>query len=376
MAGMPNPIETAADIGGAGQYFGQVETWLNDPDPVRRRNNRTGARGRVANNFAGVTAPTLASNPGIHHFNKHWRHMGGAAAGPGWWPNVTRARVNSQMSAAFASALAPANDQRDIHIMWDCREPDMNAGNPSFQATAYVLGNAVWIYARTPRAPGNVADPATGLTNFGFHANSNLSAESAGPFAPLGDSEVANYDGTAGFDSSFDHALEAVTETNGFRESWSFFPIDHPVVNGSQTLVGLSYTRDSWRRVGADEEDTFAEEPLHSETGYLLWDGEQGHAYRVAAMPRGVALLAVAREVRVDAAELRFEADTTSNDPLAGGILSNPFLAESARTVRFTSTMQIARDSSSFSYEDVAEQVREGRDEPVRHIDRNSLIRV
>ena len=151
----------------------------------------------------------------------------------------------------------------------------MNAGNSSFSATPYVIGNAVWIYARTPRAPGNVADPATGLTNFGFHPTSNLSAESAGPFAPLGDLEVANYDGTAGFDSSFDHALKAVTDTNGFRESWSFFPIHDPVENGSQTLVGLSYTRDSWRRIGADEEDTFAEEPLHRRTGYLLWDRDR-----------------------------------------------------------------------------------------------------
>ena len=76
-----------------------------------------------------------------------------------------------------------------------------------------------------------------------------------------------------------------------------------------------------------------------------------------------------------ESTELTFEADADSDDPLLGGILSNPILSGSARTVRFTSTMRIAGDSSSFSYEDVAEQLREEKRE-VRHTDSNSLSRI
>jgi len=373
---MPEPIETSSDIGGAGQFFKQVEGWLNDPDPVKRKANRAAARGRVANNFAGVGTTTLAGNQGINHFNKHWRHMGGGTSGRGWWPNVTAARVNSQMSGAFVVALAPANDTRDIRLRWDCRELNLNAGDSSFSATATPSGGAVWVDIRSPRAPGNVLDPATGRKNYGYSASSDLPPAFAGPFTPLAALEVANYDGIAGADSSFDNALGSVTENNGFRESWSFFPIDDPVVNASQKLVGLTYTRDSWRRVGSGEDETFAEVPLHSETGYLLWDEEHSQAYRVIAMPRGVTVLAVAQGVLADATEVTFEADTISEDPFKGGILSNPLLAESARTVSFTSTMTIIDYGTAFSYKDTAQQQRADTEGPISHTDENTLVRV
>ena len=292
MAGMPKEIETSNDVDGAGRFFKQVENWLNDSNPVTRRNNRNGARTRVAGNFAGVTTTTLASNPGIDHFNKHWRHVGN----PGWWPNITAARVNSQMSKAFVSALAPENGQLDIRLRWDCRERNVNAADPSFRVTASVTGNVVWIDIFSPRAPGIGPDPASGLPNWGFNAISDLRPGSIGPFTALGDLEVANYDGTAGIDTSFDNGRGEMVTTEGFRESWSFFPIREPVVNGSQVLTGLSYTRDSWRPE-TERADTFEDEPLQSATGYLLWDAQNGHAYRVIAMPRGVTLLAVARDV-------------------------------------------------------------------------------
>jgi hypothetical protein len=235
----------------------------------------------------------------------------------------------------------------------------------------------VWVDIRSPRAPGNVPDPTTGAMNFGFSATSNLRPGFAGPFTPLGDLEVANYDGIVGADSSFNNALGEVTENNGFRESWSFFPIKDPVANASQTLVGLSYTRDSWRRVQVpDHEDTFAQVLLHSETGYLLWDKERGQAYRVIAMPRGVTVLAVAQGVEGGATELNFEADTTSNDPLKGGILSNPLLAQSVRTVNFTSKLTIVGDGTSFEYDDASEQERADSAERVRHTNKNTLTRI
>jgi hypothetical protein len=377
MAGMPRPIETSNDIGGAGQFFRQVEGWLNDPNPQTRHDHRAAARGRVVNNFSGVGTTTLANNPGIQHFNTHWRHLGagGGSDQRAWWPNITRDRVDQQMGAAFAAALAPENDALNIRLRWDCHEVNLNAGNASFSARCEASGTEVWIDIWSPRAPGTAPDPATNLPNFGFNAISNLPPGFAGPFTPLGDFGVANYDGTAGFDSSFNNDQGAITENNGFRESWSFFPINDEIDNASQQLVGLSYTRDSWRRVGEDEDFTFEEKPLHSETGYLLWDEEHRQAYRIIAMPRGVTVLAVAQDIGAETAELHFDTEAVGNDPVGGGIQSNPFLTEAARTTRFRSTLTIADRGKAFTYDDVADQERADSD-PVRHTDSNTLVRV
>jgi len=381
MAGMPSVTETSTDIGGAAQFFRQVEGWLNVANLQTRKSNRAGARGRVDNNFAGVGTTTLAPVGGFGHFNRHWRKMQSAVGNPPpgdrpWWPNITAARVNEQMGAAFFAALAPANDPLDIRLWWDCSELNLNAGDSKFTARAIARDGAIYVEIRSPRAPGNVPDPATGLANYGFNPESNLTPGSLGPFTRLGDLDVANYDGTAGFDSSFDNDRGAITENNGFRESWSFFPINDRVENASQNVVGLSYTRDSWRRVGADDNFTFEEKPLHSETGYVLWDEDHGQAYRAIAMPRGVTVLAVARGVTGDSTELHFDTEPTEDDPLGGGILANPVLNQTTRTARFTSTLTIREGGTSFTYDDVAEQQRTDSEEIFRHTDSNTLVRV
>jgi hypothetical protein len=375
MAGMPNPIEDSTSIGGAAQFFKNAEDWLNVTDPAQRRDRRTRARTSVGS-FGGISpTTTLAggnSAGGVTHFNQHWR--GGSA---GWWPRITAARVNSQMSTAFGSALGtvltPGKEGLNIRLRWDCRNRDLNAVE-YFYATPRETASEVWIEIVSPRAPDGF-DLESNQRNYGFNPTSDLEPGSIGPFTALGDLEVANYDGTAGIDTSFDTDGEEMVRTEGFRESWSFFPIREPVENGSQVLTGLSYTRDSWRPVPG-QPGTFEDESLHSETGYLLWDAGNGHAYRVIALPRGVTVLAVAHDVEPESSELRFVADADSKEPLLGGILSNPLVSESARTVRFTSTMQIVSGGSSFYYQDTAEQLRAGQEETVRHTDSNSLSRI
>src|SRR5689334_21144147 len=107
MPGMPDPVETSTSRGGSAQFFRQLEGWLNDANG--RQANRAAARNAVAANLAGVStannltgppAPTLAGNPGINHFNRHWR--GGSS---GWWPNITKERVSSEMARALDQAL-------------------------------------------------------------------------------------------------------------------------------------------------------------------------------------------------------------------------------------------------------------------------------
>ena len=365
MGGMPDPIETSGSTGGAAKFFKNVEGWLNDP--VKRTVRRSDARTKVEN-FAliNTTAAGGMTTGGLTHFDLHWR--GGSS---GWWPRITRDRVNSQMRSAFLSALAPEKVPLNIRLRWDCRYRDLNAVE-YFSATPVETSSEVWIEIVSPRAPEGT-DPESGRPNYGFNPTSDLPGGSIGPFTVLGDQQVANYDSTAGIDNSYDNVRGEMVTTDGFRESWSFFPIHEPVKNGTQVLTGLSYTRDSWRPV-PDQTDTFEDETLHSETGYFLWDAQNGLAYRVIALPRGVTLLAVARDVNEESTELTFVAEADSNDPFFGGILSNPILFESARTVRFESTMRILDSGTSFAYDDKAEQRREGQE--VEHTDSNSLIRI
>jgi hypothetical protein len=302
--------------------------------------------------------------------------------------------MSAAFRLAFDTVLTPGSEGMDIRLSWDCRNRNLNAPPDAFRATVHTRANEVWIDVVSPRAPGG-NDPDSGFPNYGFTTTSALTTEEFGPFAPLGDLEVANYDGMAGIDTSFDNDGGEFVTTEGFRESWSFFPLREPVENGTQVLTGLSYTRDSWRRLPGDPEPVehveldpedehllledapvlFEEKSLHSETGYLLWDATNGLAYRVIALPRGMTVLAVARDVGVDSTELKFEADGRANDPSRGGILSNPVLSGSVQTVRFDSTMQIGDGGSSFVYEDIAEQSREGN-EPVEHRDTNGLARI
>jgi hypothetical protein len=264
----------------------------------------------------------------------------------------------------------------DIRLRWDCTYRDLNA-DEYFWATAVERGSEVWIEIISPRAPGGPGergiDPESGRPNYGFNPTSNLQEGSVGPFTVLGDQEVANYEGTEGRDTSYDNDLGDIVTTDGFRESWSFFPID-PVENVTQELTGLSYTRDSWRRVPDQDEPTFEEKLLHSETGYLLWDAPNDLAYRVIALPRGVTLLAVARDVNRDPTVLTFDAVADSTDPFLGGILSNPILSQSVRTVGFRSIMRIVDGGRSFTYEETAEQRR--TEQGVTHTDSNTLIRI
>jgi hypothetical protein len=376
MGGMPDPIETSSSTGGAAKFFKDVERWLNDSDPDTRRDHRNQARTRLQS-FAGISTTLTGgmTTGGVMHFNQHWR--GGSS---GWWPKITPARVNSQMSSAFRSALdtvlTQGKEHLNIRLKWDCRYPDLNAVE-YFWATAVETSSEVWIEIISPRAPGGPGergiDPESGRPNYGFNPISDLEEGSVGPFTVLGDQEVANYEGTAGSDTSYDNGLGDTVATDGFRESWSFFPIHEPVENGTQVLTGLSYTRDSWRPV-SDQAGTFEDEPLHSETGYLLWDAQNGLAYRVIALPRGVTLLAVARDVDEESTELTFVAEADSTDPFVGGILSNPILSESVRTVSFISTMRIVDSGRSFTYDDSVEQRRSGQE--FEHTDSNSLIRI
>jgi hypothetical protein len=153
---MPDPVETSTSRGGSARYFKQVEGWLNDAN--NKQANRAAARHAVVGNLAGVStasiltgppAPTLANNPGVNHFNRHWR--GGSS---GWWPNITRERVSSEMARALDAALDPKHLDRNIRLKWDCSNTNVNAGNSAFYTSVRLSQpGEVWIDITSPRAP-------------------------------------------------------------------------------------------------------------------------------------------------------------------------------------------------------------------------------
>lgn len=178
-----------------------------------------------------------------------------------------------------------------------------------------------------------------------------------GPLAPL----AGTWEGAEGLDVSFSHSQAGAEETP-FRERISFEPFG-PVNNGEQVLHGLDYRASAWR-IGEDD-------PFHMEVGYWLWDGAAGQVMRCFMVPRGSTLIAGGAASPGDR-ELRMSAEAGSE---VYGILSNPYLAEAARSVRYELTVRIEEDGV-FSYEEDTVLAFRGEKELFHHTDRNRLQRV
>ena len=176
-----------------------------------------------------------------------------------------------------------------------------------------------------------------------------------GPLAGL----VGEWEGDRGLDVSFHNAANRVNETR-FRERATFAPFG-PVQNGAQSLYGLDYRMSAWR---------FGEDAaFHTEVGYWLWDADAGHVLRCFMVPRGTTVLAggVARPTD---SSFAVEANVGNE---TYGILSNLYLAERARTTKYT--CKVVGDGDSFSYESCTTYVH-GTGGVIAHTDRNTLRRL
>jgi len=176
-----------------------------------------------------------------------------------------------------------------------------------------------------------------------------------GPLARL----AGTWEGDAGVDVA--PAPSGAARTR-FRECIRFEPFG-PVANGPQTLYGLRYSTVAW--------PLNETEPFHEETGYWLWDDDRHLVMRCFMVPRGVTVLA-GGEAAPDAAELRMSAACGSE---TFGILSNPFLDEAFKTVRYDLTVRIMPDDS-FSYEEDTQLRLPGQETLFHHTDANTLKRV
>ncbi len=175
-----------------------------------------------------------------------------------------------------------------------------------------------------------------------------------GPLAGL----AGTWEGKEGIDIA--PAKDGSKETH-FRERMTFEPIG-PVVNGPQTLYGLRYSTVAWPLI--------QEQPFHEEVGYWLWDAERKQVMRCFIVPRGVVVNAGGTS-DPDAKEFCMTADAGSG---VYGILSNPFLDEAMKTVRYELSVTI-HEAWKFSYKEDTQLQIAGRPDVFHHTDQNTLKR-
>ena len=176
-----------------------------------------------------------------------------------------------------------------------------------------------------------------------------------GPLAGL----VGEWEGNQGVDFSY-HNVERETGETKYREKVSMKPFG-PVDNGTQHLYGLDYRMAAWRNG--------EENPFHTEVGYWLWDGGTGEIMRCFMVPRGSTVLAggVAQ-----ATDTSFHLEATVGDEVYG-ILSNKYLAEKARTKKYTCNVSYTADTWSYDELTLYAHAMGGE---VSHTDVNTLKRV
>jgi len=175
-----------------------------------------------------------------------------------------------------------------------------------------------------------------------------------GPLAAL----VGIWEGKEGVDIA--PAKEGLKETH-FRERMTFEPIG-PVVNGPQTLYGLRYSTVAWPLI--------QEQPFHEEVGYWLWDAERKQVMRCFIVPRGVVVNA-GEISEPDAKEFCMTAEAGSG---VYGILSNPFLEEAMKTLRYELTVTI-HEPWKFGYKEDTQLQIAGHPDVFHHTDENILKR-
>jgi len=171
---------------------------------------------------------------------------------------------------------------------------------------------------------------------------------------------VGTWEGDQGVDVSFHNDKGKIAETP-FREKTTFKPFG-PVENGDQVLYGLDYRTAAWR-AGEDN-------PFHTEVGYWMWDLDIKQVMRCFMIPRASTLIA-GGTVEPDATKFTLASELGSN---TYGILSNSFLDEIARCVRYDCTISVEGDT--FTYDETSVIEHKKLPDIILHTDRNVLTRV
>jgi len=151
-------------------------------------------------------------------------------------------------------------------------------------------------------------------------------------------------------------------ERREFLERIELQPID-PQANGPQLLYGLRY---HVHIVASDEDTTF-----HDQIGYWLYEPKTGLIMQTLALPRGQTALAGGRALE-GGSGLSVRAERGSPQY---GICSTDFLEWAFRTDSYQLDVKFEADGGWSYVSTTMLQVR-GREEPFKHVDRNTLVKV
>ena len=192
----------------------------------------------------------------------------------------------------------------------------------------------------------------------GTHHSESDDAQIIGHLGPL-TTLAGTWEGDKGVDIA--PTKEGGHETH-FRERLQFEPIG-PVINGSQVLYGLRYSTVAWPLI--------QEQPFHEEVGYWLWDAATQQVMRCFMVPRGV-LVNAGGTSEPNAKEFHLAAEAGNS---VYGILSNPYLDQAAKTIRYELSVTI-HETWRFSYKEDTQLQIAGRSEVFHHTDQNTLTRI
>jgi len=176
-----------------------------------------------------------------------------------------------------------------------------------------------------------------------------------GPLARL----AGVWEGGEGVDISMVNGQEALTS---FHERIVFDPIG-PVKNGPQVLYGLRYAMTA-RRLGEME-------AFHEELGYWLWDAGHNQVLRCFMVPRGV-LINAGGDAEANSTSFHLSAEVGSE---TYGILSNQFLHDSHKTMKYTLDIGIHNDDQ-FSYKEDTHLWMPAKETVFHHTDQNTLMKL
>jgi len=179
--------------------------------------------------------------------------------------------------------------------------------------------------------------------------------ENLGPLAAL----AGTWEGNQGIDVSRIHSEEKETK---YREKVVFEPLG-PVNNGPQKLYGLRYSMTAWRLGEADA--------FHEELGYWLWDGGNEQVLRCFMVPRGV-LINAGGDAKTDSKSFHLSAEVGSE---TYGIMSNKYLDESYKTMKYLLDVAL-NDDGSFSYKEDTQLYIPVNEAIFHHTDANTLTKV
>ena len=151
-------------------------------------------------------------------------------------------------------------------------------------------------------------------------------------------------------------------ERRHYFERIDMQPID-PQANGPQLFYGLRY---HLHILATDEDATF-----HDQVGYWLWEPLTGLVLQTLTIPRGQVAIA-SGHAAPDAKNLEVNARRGETEY---GICSTAFLEYAFRTDSYRLELTFHEDGSWSYVSDTMLTVR-GREEPFRHRDRNTLVKV